>query len=128
MRTVRPRFSHFRPCTNAYNSSDWYCEWRSANGNAYTRTNSRFKIWAGFPGQESGNSLVDILYGDVNPSGKLPFTIAKNETDYSARVIYDGTEIVQIPYSEGLFIDYRHFDAVSAPSRSGRNGHTRTHS
>ena len=54
-----------------------------------------------------------MLYGDVNPSGKLPFTIAKNETDYSARVTYTGSGTVQIPYSEGLFIDYRHFDKVS---------------
>ena len=54
-----------------------------------------------------------MLYGDVNPSGKLPFTIAKNETDYSARVTYTGSGTVQIPYSEGLFIDYRHFDKVN---------------
>ncbi|KAI0639272.1 beta-glucosidase [Trametes polyzona] len=68
-------------------------------------------LWAGLPGQEAGNSLVDVLYGDVNPSGRLPFTIAKAEPDYSARVIYKGSGTVQIPYSEGLFVDYRHFDA-----------------
>ena len=53
----------------------------------------------------------------MNPSGRLPFTIAKNETDYSARVTYTGSDTVQIPYSEGLFIDYRHFDQVSCPAR-----------
>ena len=45
-------------------------------------------------------------------SGRLPYTIAKSEPDYSARVIYKGSGTVQIPYTEGLFIDYRHFDAV----------------
>ena len=41
-------------------------------------------VWANLPGQESGNSLVDVLYGDVNPSGKLPYTIAKSADDYPA--------------------------------------------
>ncbi|KAI0335394.1 beta-glucosidase [Cubamyces sp. BRFM 1775] len=74
-------------------------------------------IWAGLPGQEAGNALVDVLYGDVNPSGRLPFTIAKAEPDYSARVIYDGSGTVQIPYSEGLLVDYRHFDANNITPR-----------
>ncbi|KAI0824217.1 beta-glucosidase [Trametes gibbosa] len=74
-------------------------------------------LWAGLPGEEAGNSLVDVLYGDVNPSGRLPFTIAKAEPDYSARVIYKGSGTVQIPYSEGLLIDYRHFDANAIAPR-----------
>lgn len=70
-------------------------------------------LWAGAPGQEAGNSLVDVLYGDWNPSGRLPYTIAKRPEDYSAQVI-PGTgiqEVLSIPYTEGLNIDYRHFDA-----------------
>lgn len=74
-------------------------------------------VWAGLPGQEAGNSLVDVIYGAVNPSGRLPYTIGKAVTDYSAQVLYTtGTNIVQIPYTEGIFIDYRHFDAVSLVS------------
>ncbi|KAM5538168.1 hypothetical protein V8D89_008055 [Ganoderma adspersum] len=74
-------------------------------------------IWAGLPGQEAGNAITDILYGDVNPSGRIPFTIAKNETDYSARVTYTGSGIVPINYTEGISIDYRHFDAANIEPR-----------
>ncbi|KAG9101094.1 hypothetical protein FRC07_010356, partial [Ceratobasidium sp. 392] len=69
-------------------------------------------LWAGLPGQESGNSLVDVLYGKCNPSGKLPYTIARASEDYSAQIVYsDSSEQPQIPYSDGLLIDYRWFDA-----------------
>lgn len=40
-------------------------------------------------GQESGNSIVDILYGDVNPGSRLPYTIAKNESDYVVGICYN---------------------------------------
>ena len=73
-------------------------------------------LWASLPGQESGNSLVDVLYGDFNPSGRLPYTIAKSPADYSAQLVTGGTptNIILVEYTEGLNIDYRHFDAVSA--------------
>ncbi|KAG8766910.1 hypothetical protein FRC12_006574 [Ceratobasidium sp. 428] len=75
-------------------------------------------LWAGLPGQESGNSLVDVLYGMYNPSGKLPYTIARAPADYSAQVVYkDSSTQPQIPYSEGLFIDYRWFDAKNITPR-----------
>ncbi|KAK9342742.1 glycosyl hydrolase family 3 N terminal domain-containing protein [Lipomyces starkeyi] len=75
-------------------------------------------VAAHFPGQESGNSLVDILYGDVNPSGKLPYTIAHEETDYAFAGITNSTELQetedpnawQSDFKEGLLIDHRHFD------------------
>jgi beta-glucosidase len=69
---------------------------------------------AHFPGQESGNSLADILYGDVNPSGHLPYTIAMNSTDYNAPpttgVNTTGYADWQVWFDEKLEIDYRHFD------------------
>ncbi|RPD81819.1 beta-glucosidase [Lentinus tigrinus ALCF2SS1-7] len=70
-------------------------------------------VWSGLPGQEAGNSLVDVLYGAYNPSGRLPYTIGKSPSDYAAQVTTSGSGIVPIPYSEGLFIDYRHFDQAS---------------
>lgn len=73
---------------------------------------------AHLPGQESGNSIVDILYGIVNPSGKLPYTIAHNESDYDFAKITNSTELPetedpnawQSNFTEGLLTDYRHFD------------------
>jgi len=72
-------------------------------------------VWAGLPGQESGNSLADVLYGDWNPSGRLPYTIAKRLDDYPAQIALVGgpLDVINVTYNEGLFIDYRHFDAVS---------------
>ncbi|KAL4804162.1 glycoside hydrolase superfamily [Aspergillus unguis] len=64
-------------------------------------------VWAGLPGQESGHALTDVLFGDVSPSGKLPYTIGKSEADYGTAVIKD---VLEDTFSEGLFIDYRHFD------------------
>jgi beta-glucosidase len=70
---------------------------------------------AHFPGQESGNSIVDVLYGDVNPSGKLPYTIAYNAKDYlpaiTTNITTNGTDDWQAWFDEKLEIDYRYFDA-----------------
>ncbi|KAK7034732.1 hypothetical protein VNI00_012139 [Paramarasmius palmivorus] len=70
-------------------------------------------LWAGLLGNEVGNAIADVLYGDVNPSGRLPYTIAKSLEDYPAQLVVGGelNDIISIPYSEGLEIDYRHFDA-----------------
>ncbi|KAL5045586.1 putative beta-glucosidase L [Aspergillus fruticulosus] len=70
-------------------------------------------VWAGLPGQESGHALTDILFGGYSPSGKLPYTIGKSEDDYGAhwtRSQVDG-------FTEGLFIDYRHFDQYGIEPR-----------
>jgi hypothetical protein len=41
-------------------------------------------IFAHLPGQYSGNSLTETVYGRQSPSGRLPFTVAKNESDYGS--------------------------------------------
>ncbi|WVQ75624.1 hypothetical protein IAR50_005253 [Cryptococcus sp. DSM 104548] len=77
-------------------------------------------LWAGLPGQESGNALVDILWGDYNPSGRLPYTIAKQRSDYPADIVYTNTDYPaepQVDYTEGLNIDYRHFLAEGIEPR-----------
>jgi beta-glucosidase len=79
----------------------------------YDHPNITAIVWAGLPGQESGNSLVDILYGEVNPAGRSPFTWAKKREDYGTDVLYEpnnGNGPPQQDFSEGVYIDYRHFD------------------
>ncbi|PRP87808.1 glycoside hydrolase family 3 protein [Planoprotostelium fungivorum] len=71
-------------------------------------------VLAHLPGQESGNSLADVLFGDVNPSGRLIYTIGKSEKDYGTEIVYESTSAIpQVDYTEGLFIDYRHFDKMN---------------
>ncbi|OKL61254.1 putative beta-glucosidase F [Talaromyces atroroseus] len=66
---------------------------------------------AHLPGQEAGNSLVDVLFGDYSPSGHLPYTIPHNESEYPASVDLIDQVLGQIQdqYLERLYIDYRHF-------------------
>jgi beta-glucosidase len=78
-------------------------------------------VAAHFPGQESGNSLADVLYGDVNPSGHLPYTIAMNGSDYNAppttAINTTGFDDWQSWFDEKLEVDYRYFDAQNISVR-----------
>lgn len=59
---------------------------------------------AHLPGQEAGASLTNVLFGDVSPSGHLPYTIPKAENDYPESLSLTGFAAGQIQdtYSEGL--------------------------
>ncbi|KAL1840487.1 hypothetical protein VTJ49DRAFT_439 [Mycothermus thermophilus] len=80
-------------------------------------------LFAHLPGEASGRALVDILYGRANPSGKLPYTVARNESDYPVLgpdVAAPGSKFERFPqsdFSEGVFVDYRHFDAKNITPR-----------
>ncbi|KAL9943886.1 hypothetical protein D7B24_000705 [Verticillium nonalfalfae] len=77
-------------------------------------------LYANLPGQESGDALAEVVFGDVNPNGHLPYTIAKSLKDFGA-----GGQIMYLPngvnpqqdFSEGLYIDYRHFDKYNIEPR-----------
>ncbi|KAJ5245992.1 hypothetical protein N7468_000975 [Penicillium chermesinum] len=78
-------------------------------------------VYAHLPGQYSGRAITSLLYGDDNFSGKLPYTVAKNETDFPAYWHSYGEapyqEFPQSDFNEGVFIDYRHFDAHNITPR-----------
>jgi hypothetical protein len=68
-------------------------------------------LWAGLPGQESGNAITDVLYGKVNPQAKNVFTWGKKPEDWGTEIIYNSdAKNPEQNFKEGVFIDYRHFD------------------
>ena len=70
-------------------------------------------LWAWYAGQEGGQAVADILFGKVNPSGKLPMTFEKKWEDNPAYNSYhdpDGDKHVE--YTEGIFIGYRGYDKL----------------
>ncbi len=62
-----------------------------------------------FPGQEGGAALAAILFGEVNPSGKLPTTFAAERGDYPDVDNFPGKN-GHVKYEEGIYVGYRHFD------------------
>ena len=66
-------------------------------------------VQAWYPGQECGNAIADVLFGEINPSGKLPQTIPVRLLDNPAYLNFPG-ENGKVYYGEGLFIGYRYYD------------------
>jgi beta-glucosidase len=66
---------------------------------------------AWYPGQEGGTALAQLLFGEFNPSGRLPISIERRWEDNATHDSYypkDGSKKVE--YTEGIFVGYRHFD------------------
>jgi beta-glucosidase len=67
---------------------------------------------AWYPGQEDGNAIAAVLFGDVNPSGHLPVTFPKSLADVPASTPAQWPGVNgQVQYSEGVDIGYRWYDA-----------------
>jgi beta-glucosidase len=66
-------------------------------------------IQAWYPGQECGNAIADVLFGDINPSGKLPQTFPMRLEDTPTYLDFPG-ENGKIYYGEGLFVGHRYYE------------------
>jgi len=66
-------------------------------------------------GQAGGGAIADVLYGKVNPSGKLAETFPLKLTDTPAYINYPG-ENGTVRYGEGIFIGYRYYDTKGIPT------------
>ncbi len=67
-------------------------------------------LQAWYSGQAGGRAVADILFGDVNPSGKLPATFEKRAEDNPTFPYYHLREGKKTPYTEGIFVGYRGYD------------------
>ena len=72
-------------------------------------------LQAWYIGSEAGHVLADVLSGDVNPSGKLPFTFPEKLEDVPAHIFGDYSGIsqrdtVDIEYKDGIYVGYRWTD------------------
>jgi beta-glucosidase len=69
-------------------------------------------VEAWYPGQEDGDSIADILFGKVDPSGKLPVTFPVSLADVPAATAAQWPGVDgEVHYSEGLLVGYRWYDA-----------------
>lgn len=68
-------------------------------------------VWSWYAGLEGGRALAEMLFGEVNPSGKLPETFYKRHTDCSAHALGEFPGGAKVQYREGVFVGYRYNDA-----------------
>ncbi len=66
-------------------------------------------VWGWYGGMEAGHSYADVLFGDVNPAGKMPITLPAQLADTAPIMLDDYNENTS-EYKEGIFIGYRWFE------------------
>lgn len=67
-------------------------------------------LHAWYPGMEGGTAIAEVLFGDVNPSGRLPMTFANSHEDYPSHSIGEFPGDGTVDYAEDIFVGYRYFD------------------
>jgi beta-glucosidase len=88
------------------------------NGSAVTtagwrdKASSIIEFW--LTGQAHGETVVDVLFGDVNPSGKLAETVPVRLEDTPSFLDFPGEE-GHVSYGEGIYVGYRYYDARNVP-------------
>ncbi|MCF4100233.1 glycoside hydrolase family 3 C-terminal domain-containing protein [Gillisia sp. M10.2A] len=67
-------------------------------------------LWSWFNGSEGGNALADVILGNINPSGKLPWTMPEKLEDSPAHATNSFPGNQTVSYDEGILVGYRWFD------------------
>jgi beta-glucosidase len=78
------------------------------------RVPALLQLW--YPGEEGGHALADVLFGDVDPGGRLPLTIPRRLEDSPAFLCHPG-ERATLLQGEGVFVGYRGYDARAVEPR-----------
>ncbi|WP_206684056.1 glycoside hydrolase family 3 C-terminal domain-containing protein [Pontibacter beigongshangensis] len=84
------------------------------------RTSSIVQAW--YPGMEGGTAIARVLFGEVNPSGKLPVTYPKKLQDSPAHALgeYPGDkDTLNVEYREDIFVGYRYHDTYKVAPQFG---------
>ena len=73
------------------------------------RVKAVLEAW--YPGQEAGSALARVLFGDVDPGGRLPATFPRRQEDVPTTGDFDQYPgLVEVRHKEGVFVGYRHYD------------------
>lgn len=67
-------------------------------------------IWYSYAGNEGGRAVSDVLFGNVNPSGRLPFTMPVKLEDSPAMKLGEFGKEGMVKHNEGIYVGYRYFD------------------
>lgn len=77
-----------------------------------SKASAILQSWYG--GNETGNAIADVLFGDVNPSGKLPLSFPKRLQD-NPSYLHFGAENGRVLYNDDVYVGYRHYDSIDLP-------------
>lgn len=71
-------------------------------------------LWSYYTGMEGGTALAEVLFGDVNPSGKLAETLIRDLEQCPAKLGVNFGRKDKVVYDDGVMVGYRHYDTVGA--------------
>jgi beta-glucosidase len=71
---------------------------------------TRAYLHAWYAGMEGGTAIAQILFGEINPSGKLPMTFANSHLDYPSHSVGEFPGNKTVNYTEDIYVGYRYFD------------------
>lgn len=79
--------------------------------------NAKAIVWTSYAGMEGGTALARVLFGDVNPSGKLPESFPITITDSPAHCIGEFPGDLEVHHTEGINIGYRYYSTKKVPTQ-----------
>ncbi len=72
-------------------------------------------VWSYYAGMEGGTAIAEVLFGRVNPSGKLAETFIKDVSQCPAHTIGEFAKTDKVEYKEGVMVGYRYYDTKNTP-------------